>query len=438
MSFDLLKHIRENDEYTVIWLFNIGVEKYWNSDVFTVKSAGDDTIVAHMEEMNLLITRPQDILILRDEPDTEYLEEMKRFGAEIPSIVCPNLKDDDKSISEIVLEDDELAGRIREMISDKDKVVFVPYGVSSLEEKIAEKLGVSFFGPSCESAVKVNDKVYSRKFAIEHDFKVPEGKVCLGYDELCEAAGEYLDRFGKIIIKEPHGASGKGLWVIETAAKLKSTLLIIKRFYDISVEREWIVEQWCDKLTDLNYQIYVGGSENDPKVEVFSVKEQRVSGTVYTGSVIPPSFDEKITRQCIECGMIIGRELMAEGYRGVLGIDAMILSNGELIPIVEINGRFTLSTYLSFIPSRCKGVTDKIFASYRRIRLGSGDNYKTAVSKLADAGISYKGDDGVFIYTSETIRADRVGEYGRLFTLCMGHDERRTDELLDKCKEVIE
>ncbi len=438
MVFDLLKHIRENDEYTVIWLFNIGVEKYWNSDVFTVKSAGDDTVVAHMEEMNLLITREQDILILRDEPDGAYLDQMRSFGAEIPTIVCPTVKDDNRSISEIVLEDTDLQDRIRALIKDRDNVIFVPYGVSSLEEKIGSILDVPIFGPSSSDAMKVNDKVYSRKFAAEHGFRVPEGRVCTGYDELCGAATEYLERFGRIIIKEPHGASGKGLWVVETAAKLKSTLLIIKRFYDISVDREWLVEQWCDKLTDLNYQIYVGGTDDEPQIEVFSVKEQRVNGTVYTGSVIPPSFDENIMRECTECGEIIGRDLHAQGYRGILGIDAMILSDGKLIPIVEINGRFTLSTYLSFIPSRCRGVTDKIFASYRRIRLGPGDSYASAVKKLEDAGIAYEGRDGVFVYTSETIRAERVGEYGRFFTLCLGKDEHRTDELSGKCKEAIE
>ncbi len=437
MVFDLLKHIRENDEYTVIWLFNIGVEKYWNSDVFTVKSAGDDTVVAHMEEMNLLITRSQDILILRDEPDSAYLDQMRAFGAEIPTIVCPAVKDEGRSISEIVLEDDDLADRIKKLVRDRDNVVFVPYGVSTLEEEISRKLDIPIFGPASADAMKVNDKVYSRRFAIEHDFPVPEGKVCTGYDELCAKAEEYLTGFGKIIIKEPHGASGKGLWVVETPAKLKSTLLIIKRFYDISVDREWIVEQWCDKQTDLNYQVYVGGTEDDPQIEVFSVKEQRVNGTVYTGSVIPPSFDESITDECVRCGGIIGRDLHAVGYRGILGIDAMILSDGTLIPIVEINGRFTLSTYLSFIPSRCRGVTDKIFASYRRIRLGPGDSYASAVKKLSDAGIAYEGRDGVFVYTSETIRADRTGEYGRFFTLCLGKDEHRTDELLSKCKEAI-
>ncbi len=438
MSFDLLKHIRDNDDYTVIWLFNIGVEKFWSKDVFTVKSTKDDIIVSHMEEMNLLITQPQDILFLREEPDPVFIDEMKRFGANIPVIVRPSDKDYNKNISELIADDRDLIDRVREVIKDRKNVVFVPYGVSYLEEEIAQKLGVKIFGPPLENAIRVNDKVYSRNFAIEHGFRVPQGQICYGYEELCTVANDYLERYGKIIIKEPHGASGRGLWVVDTATKLKSTLLIIKRFYDISVDREWIVEQWCEKQTDLNYQIYVGDKDEVADIEIFSIKEQRVNGTVYTGSIIPPSFDERISHECIECGEIIGRELYEEGYRGILGIDAMILSNGELIPIVEINGRFTLSTYLSFIPKRCKGETDKIFASYRRIRLNPGDDYETVTCRLKESEIAYEDKDGVFVYVSGTIREDRVGEYGRLFTLCMGRDESRVVELYEKSKEVIE
>ena len=60
------------------------------------------------------------------------------------------------------------------------------------------------------------------------------------------------------------------------------------------------------------------------------------------------------------------------------------------------------------------------------------------MNKLADAGIAYKDRDGVFVYTSETVNSNRTGEYGRLFTLCLGGDESRTDELDIKCRQIIE
>lgn len=418
MNFHLLKHIRENDGYTVIWLFNIGLEKYWNGEVYTVKDTREDIIVNHMEEMNLLLTRKQDILILRTKPDTAYLREMEQFGCEIPVIVCPGREDESKSISELVLEDDALIGEIKALVSDKDKVVFVPYGVSFLEEEIAAKLGVAIFGSSNEINRMVNNKVFSRQFAIEHGFRVSEGRICSGFDELKKAAEEAAARYPKIIIKEPCGASGKGLWVVEGEARLRSTLLIIKRFFKDRLDGDWLVEEWCDKTADLNYQIYVG--ENG-EIEVFSVKEQRVSGTVYIGSVMPPACPEKIVEECRACGNVIGRELYQKGYRGILGVDAMILADGGLIPVIEINGRFTLSTYVSFVQEKMK--TSKVFAFYRRIALACGDDYAAVKDKLIGENLWLQDGRGMFVYTSESIREQRTGDAGRMFGLIFAKDE---------------
>ncbi len=414
MDFHLLRHIRENDDYTVVWLFNIGLEKCWNGEVFTVRNAKEDIVVNHMEEMNLLLTKKQDILILRTKPDEAYVREMERFGAEIPAIVCPAKEDETKSISELVLEDDALIKEIRALTSDREKVIFVPYGVSAPEEEIAEKLGIPFFGAPGEVSRMVNNKVFSRQFAIEHGFRVSEGRVCSGFDELKKTAQEAVAKYKKIIIKEPCGASGKGLWVVDSAAKLKSALLIIQRFFKDALDGEWLVEEWCDKAADLNYQIYVG---MNGEVEVFSVKEQKVNGTVYVGSVMPPAFSQEIIEQCGACGEIIGRELYRKGYRGILGVDAMILTSGELIPVIEINGRFTLSTYVSFILCQKKIHDAKVFAFYHKIALSPEEGYQEVKEELSKRNLWYRGEKGIFVYTGETIRQRRVGETGRMFGL---------------------
>lgn len=418
MEFHLLKHIRENDDYTVIWLFNIGLEKYWNGEVFTVKDTREDVIVNHMEEMNLLLTRKQDILILRMRPDTAYLREMEQFGCEIPVIVCPGHEDETKSISELVLEDDGLLREIKTLASGRDKVVFVPYGVSFLEEEIAAKLGVAMFGSPSGINRMVNNKVFSRNFAIEHGFRVTQGRICSGFEELKKAAMEAAARYSKIIIKEPCGASGKGLWVVEGEARLRSTLLIIKRFFKDRLDGDWLVEEWCDKAADLNYQIYVG--ENG-EVDVFSVKEQRVSGTVYIGSVMPPACPEKVIEECRTCGTVIGRELYQKGYRGILGVDAMIIADGGLIPVIEINGRFTLSTYVSFVQEKIGA--SKVFAFYRKIALACGDDYTAVKERLSGENLWLQDGRGMFVYTSESIREQRTGDAGRLFGLIFARNE---------------
>ena len=431
IDFHLLKHIRNNDDYVVIWLFNIGVEKYWNGEVFTVKNGKEDVIVNHLEEINLLITKKQDIILLRNMPSKEYLKTMEEFGVEIPCIMCPSCEDENKGISELVLEDDNLIIEIKEKIKLEKKVIFVPYGVSELEEQISDKLEVPMLGSSNEINKKINNKVFSRRFAMEQGFRVAEGRVCEGLEELESVAYEMLEKFGKIIIKEPCGASGKGLWVVDSEVKCRMSLTIIKRFFKNRIDSGWIVEEWCNKKADLNYQIYIG---LNGEIEVFSIKEQKVNSTVYIGSIIPPTFSDLIMQECKTCGEIIAVKLYELGYRGILGVDAMILENNELIPIVEINGRFTLSTYVSFVQEMKHAINSRLFAFYNKIPLMDYNDYTGLKEQLQEKKIWYKANSGLFVYNSESITKSRVGDNGRMFAILFANNE---DELMTQYKTII-
>ena len=198
IDFHLLNHIRNNDDYIVIWLFNIGLEKYWNGEVFTVRNTKEDVLVNHLEEINLLITKKQDIFLLRNMPSEVYLKSMEEFGVEIPCIMCPLCEDENKGISELVLEDENLIIEIKKKIKSEKKVIFVPYGVSELEEQIRDRLGVPMLGAPSAINKKINNKVFSRKFAIEQGFRVAEGRVCEGVEEL-----ESVSYLSLIHISEP-------------------------------------------------------------------------------------------------------------------------------------------------------------------------------------------------------------------------------------------
>ena len=78
MGFDLIKHIvNEKNNEIVIWIFNIGVEKYWNVEYSCVKNSKGDIIVNHSEEMMLLLARKGDYVILRKKPSEFYLNNFK-------------------------------------------------------------------------------------------------------------------------------------------------------------------------------------------------------------------------------------------------------------------------------------------------------------------------------------------------------------------------
>lgn len=122
MGFDLIKHIvNEKNNEIVIWIFNIGVEKYWNVEYSCVKNSKGDIIVNHSEEMMLLLARKGDYVILRKKPSEFYLNNFKKYKKDMPNILYPKLVNEDKSITEIILDDYDLISKIK-FIQEKIKM----------------------------------------------------------------------------------------------------------------------------------------------------------------------------------------------------------------------------------------------------------------------------------------------------------------------------
>lgn len=429
-EFNLLDHIQgKNAGNTVVWLFNIGIERYWGQDISTVKSINDEMIVNHMEEMNLLLARKQDYLILRKQPDQRFLDILQRKGFELPHILTPKYEDENVGISEIVLKDMELLENLRK-IGKTQNTFFVPYGVSEVEEKIAEQTELEMIGGCNRLSQQINNKIFARKISEKLGFLIAEGQVCNSLDQVQDISASLLEKYGKVVIKYPTGASGKGLWVVDDERKRNTTLKILERVCTRkNIPEEFVVERWYEKECDLNYQIYVG---KDGEVNVFSVKEQLLNETVYIGSLMSPRLSQEVMEQCVDCGKRIGELLYRYGYNGVLGVDAMITKSGVFIPIIEVNARFTLSTYVSFIDKYADG--QQMLAFYHKVSLKENDDYETISRQLSE-----ELDEEQFIcYVSETVNQKTVGGYGRVFVLLMQKDTESVLKLYEKAISCLE
>lgn len=431
-NFDLIKHIIDKDEDTVVvWLFNIGTEKYWGDATSSVRDQNENILVNHMEEMNLLITRKQDYMILRKLPEKIFLDSLIEQKFEIPNILCPQKEDESKSISELVLQDEQLLERIRE-ISKSGNIYFVPYGVSYMEEKIADLCGLPLVGASHSINKMVNNKIFSRGIAEELSYKCTDGYVCSNYEEIENAYQELNKSYEKIIIKQPTGASGRGLWVIDNESTGKIVFLIIKRILSKQPDSKFLVEGWLKKVNDLNYQIYVSANGD---VNVFSIKEQLVDGTVYIGSYMPPRIAEQKLDMFVQYGQEIGKRLYAQGFRGVLGIDSIIDENDNIIPIIEINARFTLSTYISFIQQKYPG--KMIFSFYSKLKDNKQMNYALLKASMMENGVWIKQGQGAFCYVSETVNGQIANGNLRVFCMIVGDDEESINRVYNKVLEIV-
>lgn len=440
-EFHLLRALTDQkSSYRIIWLCNIGAEQFWNDVAYGVVDVHENRIVNRMEEINLLLCREQDLMILREAPDPLYLETLKKMGFQIPSILTPKDRNSSMSISQLVLSDTELLQQIQSFADKEEEVFFVPYAITYLEEEISRMCGLNLVGGRSELNKTINDKIFNREISNSLGYQMTKGKVCTSYKEIEEAYIEFSELFECVVIKDPYGASGKGLYIIQNLEELR---LCFGRRLRSKLEqgKSWLVEGWYKKQKDLNYQIYI---PDQGDVETFSINEQMITETIYTGSMIPARISEALAAEINQKGKEIGKYLYQLGYRGIAGIDSILTDRNELIPIIEINGRFTLSSYLSFLKDYFG--EKKMLSRYIRFITSTPFDYKKICSILHQEGLLMNPEtlEGIFIYISGTLPTQEhsFSDYflGRLFVLIVSDDwtsVQLMNEQLEQCINKI-
>ncbi|MDP5274599.1 peptide ligase PGM1-related protein [Chengkuizengella axinellae] len=426
----------------IVWVLNIGAEKYWNTVNAGIVDPNENIIVNRVEEMNLMLCREQDVMILREKPDEFFLMKLQELGFSIPRILTPDHADLLTPISELILKDVKLQQEILSLSADYEKAYFVPYAVTALEEQIANKCGLKIMSAPSHVSALINDKIFNRRMAENLGFDVCKGKVCHSIEEISEEYTRLVQEspfFDKVIIKEPFGASGKGLYIVDSEERLKSLLVRLKRFSRNRVDCSWIVEGWYPKKVDINYQIYIAPNGS---IETFSIKEQVLRDTVYIGSRMPVQLSDQHIRLYKKFGDQIGKYLFELGYTGIASIDSIITETDVIIPIIEINGRFTLSTYISFLQNILGEV--QVFTPYSKMITDSPLGYRELCLALENEGILYDihKKEGVIVYTAGTLPSRSIDDSGvfpgRLFTLIVGESWKAIETYANKLENLVD
>ena len=151
--------ILQKRDYNICWIFNIGVEKYWQKDNFEIKNIDEDKCVMSMEQIMLFIASEKDYVVLREMPDKDYLQKvMDLKGEKCPTILVPKENDYSKSITELILDDQDMLNKLR-CYSGCNKMFLMPYGITFYEEKLSRLCNIQLIGTSSYIARKTNSKV---------------------------------------------------------------------------------------------------------------------------------------------------------------------------------------------------------------------------------------------------------------------------------------
>lgn len=420
-------------DITVVWIFNIGAEKIWHKENIQSNDKISNIITNRIEELNLFIAKSNDIVILRNMPNKSYLDYLSKAGFAIPRILVVNNISEEKTITELLLNDNRSLEKLKE-IALKETAILVPYAVTELEEKVAKRCNINIWGPTSSIGALINDKIKVRSLAKKLELNYTDGEVCRNIQDIRLVANcLFVKGFEKLILKSPCNASGQGIFV---SNKLKE----IERYFQYGKSKginEWILEGWYEDSLSLNCQIHINGQGS---VKVFSIKEQMMDGVVYKGSLISKQIYEN-NKELIKIGETIGRYLYGKyKYIGLLGVD-VIKTDYKEYRLMEINARFTLSSYLVYLEKIYEGR----YLCFRYIDLFSDKEiiFENLLFILHENYLLYdkKKNKGIIPLVAGTlpkeISRSREILLGRLFVLVIGDNSADIKRLLNNMLKII-
>ncbi|WP_145502296.1 ATP-grasp domain-containing protein [Streptomyces sp. CFMR 7] len=422
----------------LVLLGNFEVEEEWARDepglprvAFTAGSA----VVHRMDAFTLLLAGKNDHVVLKAAPDPDHLGHLEELGLDLPRVHTVSGGDPGQTVTRDALADPALQEALRALGPDAR---IVPHGTSVREEELSGLTGLPLGTPPAALCKAVNSKVYSRAVAEATGLRQATGWSCGNLTELDAAFEEarFLLRVGRrVVVKDAFGVSGKGISVLDDERRLDT----LRRMIDRRAARSGddrvvlVVEEWVDKTADLNYQFTLG---RDGSVHFDFVKEAITEDGVHKGHRFPArltTLQLDAVRHAVE---VLGRRLAADGYFGVVGVDAMTDPQGGLYPVVEINARHNMSTYQTRLQERFLGPGSHALARHYPVRLRTPLAFGRLRSLLGELLFTGSGS-GLLVGNFATVNAaateDGTPYEGRLHGLLIGDSPRsleRTDEAI--------
>jgi len=392
----------------VYWYMNLNQEQIWN-DVNVFPSITDRhqlELVMRQEQQQLFLARADDRVLLRHQPDPQFLIYLRDKGFDLPTTV-------------------QITG-IDSFFSQNSNGAFVPYIVSEEVQTISDNYSnVSVFGGNLELVKRLNNKFETRRLAQQHRFNVTTGYFCENIAELQEAYQHlHSSGFQKCVIKIPFGSSGKGLKLIEDETSFRLFCRFIQRRGD---QFELLLEGWHPIQRSLNSQLLI----QDNEVLLLAVTEQKVDEYgVYRGTNFCPQYDSSLLTQYKSEILRLGHILQSLGYSGIAGIDSIIDETGSLFPIIEINARLTQVTYLLPVVSRlmqtCSFIESRML-QFASSQLLTFDQVQTHIETILEPDSR----NGFLIYTYAVTTDNERNYLFRVYLIFYGNDRERVQTMIE-------
>ena len=328
----------------------------------------------HVESMDVLLAclcSPGDTLITRDPVDPVLREAMDEAGLRFGHLAAGS----GGSVEEAVLRD---AGAL-DLVRDNP---FAPYAVTDAVAALADVSATRL--PAVADVVRVNSKTWSNDLVAELGL-AGAGTVVRSVAELEQAVAGAA---GPVVVKDPYGVSGRGAVEIRSPGVLRAVTRVLAR-QDRRVEL--LVQPWYDKRHDLSAH---GEVTPDGQWRPLGECVTHNRGFRYAGSgPLTAGLVADVAGWRRVIAEVAGR-VAAEGYWGPVSIDAMVLADGTLVPVLEINARVSLGRLALELDRRLGDGDLRCHLWQIELAVPAGSGVGDLVRALAADGLLHRGGAG--------------------------------------------
>jgi hypothetical protein len=436
---DLKEALTGRRDARFVWLCNFEVEDQWARGYVglpSVKISATTSTVHRMEQLGALLADPTDYLLLGQALDPEYRDYARQTGFDLPAELLPST-DADRSTSAAVLGSPELLRRLRGLA--EQGAYLMPIGNSAEEQKIVEATGLRPAVPDPDIFERVNSKIYSRRLVDELGLRAIPGYCCETVAELRTALGSDPTAADPVIVKEAYGVSGKGLVVLDSPTKAARLLRMVEaRSARTGDDRlHVVVERFLAKRFDLNYQFTIdrrGGTRLD------FVKEALTANGVHKGHIMPADLTAAQHEEIQAASEQIGARLYADGFVGIVGVDALLGADDLVYPVLEINARLNMSSYQGRVTERFLRPGYSALAKHYPLRLAEPLPWPEVQRTLGDLLAPPVDGTGMVVTCFGTVNAQAGAATpfdGRLYSVLFGRDRDALTALDNRIADAL-
>ncbi|MDT3397326.1 hypothetical protein RKE29_11815, partial [Streptomyces sp. B1866] len=232
-----------------------------------------------------------------------------------------------------------------------------------------------------------------------------------------------------VLVKDPYGVSGRGTVAVSSPGVLRTLARVLARQTDRGADLELLVQARYDRVADFSahFEVARGGA-----VRWRGARLMENAAFRYAGSrSLPASLERRLAdggyREVMEG---VGAALAAEGYWGPVCVDSMLLRDGTLVPVLEINPRMSMGLLSLLHAERLAGPGVAARLAVRAVRgpvRAAGHPVDAVIEALADRGALYRaGGTGVLPLAAGPLLPPR----GRLYYAVLSRDAEQ-ERLLD-------